>query len=133
MINLIEHAEHEMRRAGLYDDDADYGGMIPEHIMKIVKIFSDEGHSGGSAALSTQILMRLLRFKTLSPLTDDADEWMQLSPNMGFEKETWQNKRDGSCFSEDGGKTYTCVDDKPIKFLWFKKKKIHHSKPKGQK
>jgi hypothetical protein len=113
MSNLLKHAEEEMRRAGLYDKDSDYGGMIPEAVMKLMRPFAEEGHSGMSASLTLEIFGRLARFKTLTPITNDPAEWMEVSEYMGpSEKGVWQNRRDSSFFSNDGGKTYYSVDDK---------------------
>jgi len=120
MSNLVSHAEFELRRAGLFDKDSDYGGMIAEGIMKIVQVFSDEGHSGCSASMTVSILENLLRFKPLTPLTSDPEEWMEIGEDMRFEKlvPVWQNRRQSSCFSNDGGKTYYDIDagdDRAIK------------------
>lgn len=126
MSNLEKHAEEEMRRAGLYDKDADYGGMIPEAVMKLVKAHASEGHSGGSHWLTMQIFNKVINFQTLTPLTDDPDEWMQLGPDM-MPKQTWQNRRQGSCFSEDGGKTYHDIDEKKEEGKPFT---VHTSEPR---
>lgn len=104
MSRLVEHAEREMKLAGLYDADADYGGMIPEAVMKLVKVHSEEGHSGGSHGLVLQIFNRVANFKTLTPVTNDPAEWFEVGNG------TWQNNRQSSCFSEDGGKTYNDID-----------------------
>ena len=42
----------------------------------------------------------LVKFKNLTPLTDDPDEWVQVADNI------WKNKRRGDAFSLNGGKTY---------------------------
>ena len=34
MSNLVKHAERELRKAGLFDQDSDYNGMIAEAIAK---------------------------------------------------------------------------------------------------
>lgn len=119
MSNLLKHAEREMRLAGLYDKDSDYGGMIPASVLKVVKAFSEEGHSGGSASITLLILEKVLRFKTLSPLTSDPEEWMDVAEPDGKRKAVWQNTRDSSYFSEDAGKTWYCIDD-PDKKNWPK-------------
>jgi hypothetical protein len=100
MSNLIRHAEEEMRRAGLYDADADYDGMIPEAVMKLMRPFAEEGHSGMSASITLEIFNRLARFKTLAPITNDPSEWMEVSEYGGLgTKSVHQNRRDGSLFS----------------------------------
>jgi hypothetical protein len=109
MSNLEKHAEFELRRAGLFDKDADYGGMLAPAIMKLIKIFADEGHSGMSAAWSLQIFQRLASFKALTPLTNNAVEWNDVSEMSGAPM--WQSTRQSTCFSTDGGKTYYDLDE----------------------
>lgn len=104
--NLVRHAERELRLAGMYDEDADYGpGAIADHVLDIVRTFAAGEHSGGSAALTVAIVERLLRFQTLSPLTDDPDEWMEVGSGM------WQSTRRPDAFSTDGGQTWYCLDE----------------------
>lgn len=111
MSNLEKHAEDEMRRAGLYDKDSDYGGMIPEAVMKLVKVHAEERHSGGSHSMVLGIFNRVVSYKTLTPLTDDPEEWTQVGPDM-MPDQAWQNRRSSSCFSKDGGKTWYDIDEK---------------------
>lgn len=94
MSDLIEHARREMKLAGLYDYDSDYGGMLPEGILKLVEVFSEEDHSGGSASLAISILDRVLRFEPLTPLTGSDDEWFEVSDGV------WQNNRCSHVFKD---------------------------------
>ncbi len=107
-MSLVEHAEFELRRAGLFDKDSDYGGAIGPVVMKLIEAMSAEGHSGGSAALTLAAFDRVVRFKTLTPITSSPDEWMDRSSMSG--EPLWQSKRQSSCFSKDGGKTYYDID-----------------------
>ena len=111
MTNLEAHAEKELRLAGLFEPDSDYGGAIGEAVMKLVRVFASEGHSGGSAQLTLAAFERVARFKSLTPITDDPAEWMDVT-DMGADGSPplWQNRRQSSCFSNDGGKTYYDVD-----------------------
>lgn len=109
MSNLVEHAEFELKRAGLFDSDSDYGGMLGPHILHLVKEFAKEGHSGGSAAITIAALTRLLRYKPLTAITNNPEEWFDVSEASGLPM--WQNKRDPSCFSRDGGETWYSLDD----------------------
>ena len=111
---LIQHAEAEMLRAGLYDDDADYGGMVPDAVMNVVRAFAGDGHSGSSAALVTSILESLLRFEPLTPLTSDPDEWMNVSEISGAEM--WQSRRNPTFFSEDGGASWYTIEPSQATF-----------------
>jgi hypothetical protein len=104
-MTLIEYAEDEMKRAGLYDADADYGGLIPDAVMALVRAHSDQGHSGFSHALTLQIFNRVINFKPLTPIGATPDEWTEVSAKM------WQNSRAPSVFSETAGKTWYDLDN----------------------
>lgn len=108
MGNLTDHAEREMRLAGLYDTDADYGGMIPEAVMALVKAHAAQGHSGGSHHLTLRIFNEVANFKTLTPITSDPATWTDVSEMGG--RPMWQSKRQPSVFSEDGGATWYDLD-----------------------
>ena len=131
-MSLIDHAKHEL---SLIHGDAKNSmqDAIEEHILKMLAIFSEAGHSGGSAAYTSNILERLLRFLPLAPLTGEDDEWMDVSGhNSEKAGTTYQNKRcfgvfktngeayflDGKIFSDDGGETwYTNKDSRvPVTF-----------------
>ena len=47
-MTLLSYAEDELNRIGLTDED-EYNGMMRNHILHMVKVFADEGHSGFSA------------------------------------------------------------------------------------
>lgn len=108
MSPLIEHAKRELELAGLFDKDADpiYEGEIARAVMRLVKTHAKEDHSGGSHVLVLSVFNKVINYKVLSPLTDDPDEWKETGP------EHYQNKRQSSCFSKDGGKTYYDIDEK---------------------
>lgn len=97
--NLVAHAKRELDLLG-------NGPMIDDHVLEIVKIFSEQGHSGFSAAYTINLITRLLNYENLAPLTNNPDEW-----NLVFDN-TYQNKRNSAAFSEDGGKTYTLTSDR---------------------
>lgn len=104
MGNLADHAEREMRLAGLYDKDADYGGAIPQAVMALIDAHSKQGHSGMSHHLTLAIFNKVANFKTLTPITSNPEEWMDVTEAMG--RPFWQSKRQPSVFSEDGGATW---------------------------
>jgi hypothetical protein len=114
---LYQHALNELKLAGLMDKDSDYEGMLAEAVLEIVKIFARQGHSGMSASITIELLEKLLKYETLTPITDDPSEWMNVAehygPDMGFDgKDMWQSRRNPAMFSEDGGKTHYHVDHK---------------------
>lgn len=128
--NLVKFAREEMLRAGLYDRDADYGGEIPEAVLEMVKAFSRYGHSGGSAEETLAILNRVIRFRPLSPLTNDPDEWIKITDGIASDDDPlWQSRRQSTCFSHDGGKTYYDIEEPKVDIdqPQYHTSKEHHS------
>lgn len=113
--NLVSHAKRELELAGMFDKDADYNGALAPEILKLVELFSSQEHSGASAGITIAVLEKLLRFKVLSPITDNPDDWMEV------DADTWQSKRQSSLFSKDGGKTYYDIDGDRDKIIESKK------------
>lgn len=104
--NLVAHARRELKLIG--EDDHTIDGFL-----KVVQAWADMGHSGGSHSVCLPMLVELLNFKNLSPLTDDPDEWMHHTAEVwGEPGGVWQNVRNGEAFSNDGGKTYTLLSDR---------------------
>lgn len=97
--NLVAHARRELELIGEEPD-------VIKGYVKVIQAFADMGHSGGSAMVAIPTIGRLLRFENLAPLTDDPDDWIEVGFGM------WQNRRCSRMFSEDGGKSYTDVDDR---------------------
>lgn len=110
--SFVTWARDELQRAGLFDKDSDYEGMLGTEVMRMVETFSEAGHSGFSAALAASILARLSAWKPLTPITDSPDEWMHIDEDMAGEPNLWQSRRQPSLFSYDGGKTYYDLDEK---------------------
>lgn len=94
--NFITHAKRELSVAGLDKPDSMYKGMIAESVMRLIRLFALEGHSGYSAALTTQIFNDLIKFNPLTPLTGDDDEWNECATGL------FQNKRCEKIFKENG-------------------------------
>jgi hypothetical protein len=112
--NLVLFAENELARLG----NDEMQGAMNKHILQMVQVFSEEGHSGFSAMYAIRCLERLLRYLPLSELTGADDEWADILD--GF-AQSRQNKRcssvfkradgtayniTGRVFSEDNGKTW---------------------------
>lgn len=100
MSNLIEHAKREIAIAGWDKPETDdMQKRIVAHVMKLLQIFSDEGHSGSSAPYAMTLFSTLAKFEPITPLTGDESEWgTQASPN--------QNNRCGRVFREADGTAY---------------------------
>lgn len=105
-MSLVEHAQRELELSGQWSEDPAYS----QSIVCAIAAFASYGHSGGSAMVAIAQLHALLQFKPLSPLTSDPDEWIDQSEASG--RPMWQNRRDPSVFSEDGGQTWYSVEDK---------------------
>lgn len=63
---LEEHAIEELNKAGLFDSDADYEGMIGAAVLELVTTFAAQGHSGMSAELTLQAFDLVARRQPLS-------------------------------------------------------------------
>lgn len=122
MINLETYAIDELTRIGMYDSDDEMNREMCEHILKMVDVFAEEGHSGFSAEYAIGILQKLLRYQPLSPLTGGDDEWIEVTDGV------FQNKRcsrifkdgkdgqaydiHGKVFVEPDGVSYTSRDSR---------------------
>ena len=116
MSNYEKHLDRELKilEAGLKEGDSlAIKDFIPV-IREITKIFSKQGHSGGSApfyagALSSAI-KNVLLFKPLSSITGEENEWDDTGEtlNKGEKNEMYQNKRLSSLFKngKDGRPYY---------------------------
>jgi hypothetical protein len=115
-MSLVSYAENELDRIGMTDDD-DMNGMMRNHLIHMIKQFADEGHSGFSASYALQCLEKLMRFKPLSPLTGEDDEWTEVSQISGYPH--FQNKRCGSIFKD--GKIGEAYDiDGKVFWEWYR-------------
>ena len=106
---LIDHAERELRLAGLYDSDADYGGALALQVMDLIRVFAAQGHSGGSALQTRSIFAVLANGEALTP--NDHSLRRDVSKESGGEPGTWlQDIRDSRWISQDGGTTWRNVE-----------------------
>ena len=128
-MNLRTFAETELKRLEDLCQDDNEALELQKHItsdvMQIVDTFSNQQHSGFSADYLLNIMERVLRYKPLTPLTGNDDEWEDCSQ---YGMEDMQNKRcpsvfkrpdgtaywvEGKIFSDNGGKTwYTSKDSR---------------------
>ena len=126
--NLVKFAENELNiiiNKCEDKEDKEIQEMISKNILQIVKIFSQQGHSGFSASYAINLINKLLRFEPITPLTGADDEWIKLDYNADTK---YQNKRcprvfknadgkaydiEGKVFSDNGGKSwYTSKDSR---------------------
>ncbi len=95
MSNLINHAEKELKTLGLFDKDSDYDGELAKDVMELIKLFSEQGHSGHSAAMAILLFKELAGFKTISSHTGNDDEWNEVSDGC------FQNNRNSGVFKDN--------------------------------
>jgi hypothetical protein len=102
-MSLVEHARRELALIGEDSDVADW-------MVSVVERYASYGHSGGSHSVRLPLLVALLNFEPLAPLTSSPDEWTDRSAMSGYP--LWQSVRNPKAMSQDGGKTYWLVDER---------------------
>lgn len=115
-MNTIERAKRELKLAGYNPDfdrkdiktTQDYADQVAHSVVELLEVFSKQGHSGMSANFTLQLFDRLVRHKALTELTDNPEEWEDMTEQSG--RTCYQSNRQPSCFSEDM-KTYYDIDD----------------------
>ena len=100
-MSLVQFAERELDLMGLTNED-EYDSAMRNHLLRMVKEFAQEGHSGFSAAYAISCLTRLLDYKPLTALTGEDDEWNDVTQ---YSDGTilYQNKRCSSIFKDKDG------------------------------
>jgi hypothetical protein len=127
--SFVTWARSEIERAGLFDQDSDYEGMLGTEVMRMVETFSEAGHSGFSASLAASIFARLSAWKPLTPITASPDEWMHIDEDMAGEPNLWQSRRQPSLFSRDGGATYYDLDERLPRWRSLAERVLHRRLP----
>ena len=98
MSNLHKHALAEFRAAGWLDETGAYKdemqGALCEHVLTLLKVFSDEGHSGSTAPYTVNMFKKLAMFEPLVPLTGEDWEWHEAREGV------FQNKRCSRVFKQ---------------------------------
>ena len=103
MSNLKKHAEAEFRAAKFIDDNGKYCDDMQEaicnHVLKLLEVFFNEGHSGSTAPYAINMFKTLANFEPLVPLTGEDFEWNDTGHN-------FQNKRASHVFKDYDGNCY---------------------------
>ena len=118
-MGLLEHAKRELKLAGydisdkgcdMHDDKEPFTGYLnycARNAYELIETLYKAEHSGMSIGITLEIFNKLAKWETLTPLTNNPDEWCKLE---GCEDGDWQSKRNPSCFTRDF-KTYWNVDE----------------------
>ena len=103
MSNLIKHAHEEFRAAGWADVNGKYNDEMQEaicnHLIKLLEVFSDEGHSGSTAPYTINLFSRLAKFEPIAPLSGEDWEWHDTG-------HCYQNRRASHVFKDYDGNCY---------------------------
>lgn len=98
MSNLQKHAREEFRAAGWINEKGDYidemQSAICKNVLDLIKVFSEQGHSGTTAPYTIDMFRKLAMFEPLVPLTGEDWEWHEPSPGV------FQNKRCSHVFKQ---------------------------------
>ena len=98
MSNYKTHALNEFRAAGWLDDDGKYSDEMQEaicdHVLALLDVFSNEGHSGSSAPYAINLFKKLASYEPIAPLTGEDWEWHEVSDS------SYQNRRMGAVFKQ---------------------------------
>jgi hypothetical protein len=99
MSNLKKHAWLEFKAAGWIDENDQFEDEMQEaickHVLKLIEVFADEGHSGSSAPYAIDLFKKLAMFEPVVPLTGEDWEWHEAS-----EKGVFQNIRCSHVFKQ---------------------------------
>jgi hypothetical protein len=98
MNNLHNHALAEFRAAGWTNAEGQFKDemqqAICEHVLKLIEVFANEGHSGSTAPYAIDMFKKLAMFEPLVPLTGEDWEWNEVGDGV------FQNKRCSRVFKQ---------------------------------
>lgn len=98
MSRLNDHAWLEFKAAGWLDEDGRFKDDMQEaictHVLKLLEIFAEEGHSGTTAPYAANMFKTLAMFEPIAPLTGEDWEWHEASEGV------FQNKRCSRVFKQ---------------------------------
>lgn len=105
MNNYESHAWMEFRAAGWVDENNKFNDEMQEaickHVLKLLEVFTDEGHSGSSAPYAINLFQKLAKFEPVVPLTGEDWEWSEVSLYGGGP--LYQNIRCSHVFKDANG------------------------------
>lgn len=97
MSNLVEHAKREFLALGYMPIEEEEDGpnkWIQENVLELLRVFSEQGHSGSSAPYCVGMFKKLAMFEPLGPLTGEDHEWSEVSDGV------FQNKHCSHVFKQ---------------------------------
>lgn len=104
MSNYKHYAMAEFRAAGWIDENGKYCDEMQEaictHVLKLLEVFDDEGHSGSSAPYAIDLFSKLAKFDPVAPLTGEDWEWEHINDDRTNNVSVYQNKRCSAVFKQ---------------------------------
>ncbi|QFR59812.1 hypothetical protein VOWphi5012_028 [Vibrio phage phi50-12] len=128
-MSLVNHAINEMNIA--WPENEPMQDAIKENILELIKVFSEQGHSGSSAPYVLEYFNKLARFEPINPLTGEDDEWADRGNGL-FQNircsEVFKNGKNGQAYWINGnifrnqdGVTFTSNNSSvPVTFPWVR-------------
>jgi hypothetical protein len=125
MSNYEKHAMVEFKAAGWIDENGKFIDEMQEaicnHVLKLLDVFADEGHSGSSAPYTINLFSKLAAFEPVVPITGENWEWNEIRDGRTDGVSVFQNKRCSHVFKQSdrfNGQAYD-IDGK-IFWEWYK-------------
>lgn len=110
---IYEHAMYELQKCAAIDHPDPKVRKIATDTLALVKRFEKQDHTEFSGEWVSKFFNLIVNRKSLTPLTDDPDEWEKFeitTKNQETQEEEtshrWQSRRQPSVMSEDQGKTW---------------------------
>jgi len=128
-MTYITHAKKEFELAGWTNEkgefECDMQKLMCEQVLELLEVFSTHGHSGSSYGYAVSLFEKLARFKLITPLTGNDNEWHEVGEGV------FQNIRLSSVFKGKDNKPYDI--DGRVYWEWYKNEegevyKSHFSK-----
>jgi hypothetical protein len=106
--NYESHAWLEFKASGWVDENNKFNDEMQEaicnHVLKLLKVFEGEGHSGSSAPYAINLFKKLAMFEPVAPLTGEDWEWADVSEyGVHTDGPLYQNKRCSHVFKDRNG------------------------------
>jgi len=105
--NYKIHAMNEFRACGWLKEDGsfddEFQGAICEHVLALLDVFAEEGHSGSSAPYAVNMFKKLALFEPIAELTGEDWEWEEVGDDGDLGGRLYQNKRCSHVFKNDNG------------------------------
>ena len=120
-MSLVDYAKSELAR--IEHDEDGMQDMMDKCVLDLLQVLADQGHSNHTVHYCLAVFERLAKFKPLTPLTGEDDEWNEYADGLFQNKRysaVFKDGKDGRAydvearvFSDNGGETwYTSKDSR---------------------